>query len=83
MGISLLIALSGAILFLIPARWNPRMVMRIFTTSEASIEMGAAYLMVAALSYPCTAITNTYVVSEPGKRTGDHQLRGNSDEYYL
>lgn len=61
LGISLLIALSGAILFLIPARWNPRMVMRIFTTSEASIEMGAAYLMVAALSYPCTAITNTYV----------------------
>lgn len=35
--------------------------MRIFTTSESSIEMGAAYLMVAALSYPCTAVTNTYV----------------------
>lgn len=61
LGISLLIALSGAILFLIPARWNPRLVMRIFTTSESSIEMGAAYLMVAALSYPCTAVTNTYV----------------------
>lgn len=61
LGISLMIALIGAILFLIPARWNPRMVMRIFTTSESSIEMGAAYLMVAALSYPCTAVTNTYV----------------------
>ena len=56
-----MIALIGAILFLIPARWNPRMVMRIFTTSESSIEMGAAYLMVAALPSPCTAVTNTYV----------------------
>ncbi len=61
LGIGLLIAMTGAILFLIPARCNPKMVMRIFTTSEASIEMGASYLMVAALSYPCTAITNTYV----------------------
>lgn len=61
LGIGLMIALTGAVLFLIPARCNPKMVMQIFTTSESSIEMGAAYLAVAALSYPCTAITNTYV----------------------
>lgn len=35
--------------------------MRIFTTSEASIEMGAAYLAVAAISYPFTGVSNTYV----------------------
>ena len=46
---------------MIPACANPRMLMRIFTTSEASIGMGAAYLAVAAFSYPCTAVTNTYV----------------------
>lgn len=60
-GIGLVISMAGALLFLIPARLNPRLMMRIFTTSEASIQMGAAYLAVAALSYPCTAISNTYV----------------------
>ena len=56
LGISLMIALIGAILLLIPARWNPRMVMRIFTTSESSIEH----------------LCGDVAVSEPGKRTGDH-----------
>ena len=61
LGVGLVISLAGAILFLIPARLKPQLMMRIFTTSQASIEMGAAYLAVAALSYPCTAISNTYV----------------------
>ena len=61
LGIGLMISLAGALLFLTPARLNPQLMMRIFTTSEASIRMGAAYLAVAALSYPCTAISNTYV----------------------
>lgn len=61
LGIGVMISLAGAILFLIPARLRPQLMMRIFTTSQASIEMGAAYLAVAALSYPCTAISNTYV----------------------
>lgn len=61
LGVALMISLAGAFLFLIPARLNPRMMMRIFTTSDASIQMGAAYLAVAAISYPCTAISNTYV----------------------
>lgn len=61
LGIGLMISLAGAFLFLTPARLNPQLMMRIFTTSEASIRMGAAYLAVAALSYPCTAISNTYV----------------------
>lgn len=61
LGVALIISLSGAVLFLIPARWKPELMMRIFTTSEETIRMGAAYLAVAALSYPCTAVTNTYV----------------------
>lgn len=61
LGLALVIAVSAALAFLIPARMNPKMLMRIFTTSEASIAMGASYLAVVALSYPFTAVTNTYV----------------------
>lgn len=61
LGVALMISVTGAVLFLIPARLNPKMMMRIFTTSDASIQMGAAYLAVVAVSYPCTAISNTYV----------------------
>ena len=35
--------------------------MRIFTTSEGSIELGAKYLRIAALCYPFIALTNVYV----------------------
>ena len=38
--------------------------MRIFTDSEKAIQTGAAYLAVAALSYPFTAVTNTYVAMQ-------------------
>ena len=61
LGIGLIISLTGAILLLTPARLKPELMMRIFTTSQASIQMGAAYLAVVAFSYPCTAISNTYV----------------------
>ncbi len=61
LGLALSLAVTGSAAFMIPACANPRMLMRIFTTSEASIGMGAAYLAVAAFSYPCTAVTNTYV----------------------
>ena len=47
--------------FVVPALTAPRMVMRIFTTSEGSIELGAKYLRIAALSYPFIALTNVYV----------------------
>ena len=51
LGIALLISLTGAVLFLLPARFWPEFMMRIFTTSEASIEMGAAYLAGLAVGY--------------------------------
>lgn len=61
LGLALVAAVTASVLFLVPARMNPKLLMRIFTTSEGSISMGASYLAVAALSYPFTAITNTYV----------------------
>jgi putative MATE family efflux protein len=61
LGISLLLSLSASLLFVIPSIINPQFVMRIFTTSESSIRIGAIYLAIVALSYPFTAITNTYV----------------------
>ena len=53
--------MTGALFFVIPNLTNPRMVMRIFTTSEGSIELGAQYLRVAAIAYPFLALTNVYV----------------------
>ena len=55
------LAMVGAMFFVVPALTAPRMVMRIFTTSEGSIELGAKYLRIAALSYPFIALTNVYV----------------------
>ena len=60
-GLGVLIALTGALLFAAPSVLCPAVVMRIFTDSEKAIQTGAAYLAVAALSYPFTAVTNTYV----------------------
>ena len=61
LGLALLLALTGALAFLLPALICPERVMRIFTNGEATIQIGAAYLAVAALSYPFIAFSNTYV----------------------
>ncbi len=58
LGLSILLAMAGALVFVIPAIVCPEAVMRIFTTSESSIELGARYLRVAALTYPFIALTN-------------------------
>ena len=63
-GLALLIALTGSLLFVVPGVFGPELVMRIFTDSEKAIQTGAAYLAVAALSYPFTAVTNTYVAMQ-------------------
>ncbi len=60
-GLSLIIALAGALLFVVPSVLRPSAVMRIFTDSEGAIRIGAVYLAIAALSYPFTAVTNIYV----------------------
>ncbi|MBT9779365.1 MATE family efflux transporter [Clostridium sp. MCC353] len=61
LGMGLMISVCAAFIFLIPVRANPQAVMKIFTTSQSSIEMGASYLLVAAITYPFIAVTNTYV----------------------
>ena len=60
-GLALIIAFIGALCFAIPSVLRPSMVMRIFTNSKDSVAAGAVYLSIVALSYPFTAITNTYV----------------------
>lgn len=61
LGMSLIIGLSGALLFMIAGLFIPKAVMRIFTPSEGTISIGASYLAIVAVSYPLTAITNCYI----------------------
>ena len=61
LGLALIISVTGALGFLIPAVVCPEAVMRIFTTSQGAISVGVTYLVIVAFSYPFTAITNTYV----------------------
>lgn len=61
LGLSLSIALCGALGFAMAGLISPEGVMRIFTESQASIGLGASYLMIAVFSYPFTAVTNVYV----------------------
>ncbi|MDF2608820.1 MAG: mate efflux family protein, partial [Lachnospiraceae bacterium] len=61
LGISLMLVLGGSFLFLIPAVLRPELIMRIFTTSNETIRIGAIYLAIIAFSYPFSAITNAYI----------------------
>lgn len=61
LGLALILAVSVSVLFVIPALWCPDLVMRIFTTSEGSIALGAEYLRIAALTYPLIAVSNIFV----------------------
>ena len=58
---SLLIGIGCSFLFVIPGLLCPELVMRIFTTEQETISQGAKYLVIIALSYPITAVTNAYV----------------------
>ncbi|MDV4150994.1 MATE family efflux transporter [Clostridium sp. AL.422] len=61
LGVSLIIGLAGSIVFMLAGIFIPNNVMRIFTPSEGTISIGAAYLSIVAFSYPLTAITNCYI----------------------
>lgn len=61
LGISLIIGLSGAFIFMLAGLFMPKVVMSIFTPSKGTISIGASYLVIVALSYPLTAITNCYI----------------------
>ncbi|MGB4659164.1 MAG: MATE family efflux transporter, partial [Mobilitalea sp.] len=58
---SLLIGVVGSMLFLIAGFFFPTFVMSIFTPDKEIIKIGAAYLVVIAVSYPLTAITNVFI----------------------
>lgn len=60
-GLALTLAVAASIAFLVPAVVCPETVMRIFTASEDAIQVGAGYLTIVALSYPATAVSNTFV----------------------
>lgn len=60
-GLALTLAVAASIAFLVPAVVCPEAVMRIFTSSEDAIQVGAGYLTIVALSYPATAVSNTFV----------------------
>ena len=61
LGLSILLALTGALFFVVPALVSLQSVMRIFTTSHDSVELGSKYLKIAVLTYPFLAMTNVYV----------------------
>ncbi len=61
LGLALLLALSAAMAFFVPAVACPDKMMRIFTTGEDTIRIGASYLALVAFSYPFIAVSNTYV----------------------
>ncbi len=61
MGLALLIGLVSSAFFVIPSLLCPNLVMSIFTNSEGTIAIGAKYLVIAALSYPFTAVSNVLV----------------------
>lgn len=61
LGVSLIIGVSASIIFVLSGLFFPKIVMRIFTPSENTISIGASYLIIVALSYPLTAITNCYI----------------------
>jgi putative MATE family efflux protein len=59
--IVLLIGIGGSLLFVIPGIFFPEYVMRIFTPEEGTIKIGATFLAVVAISFPLTAVTQSYV----------------------
>ena len=61
LGLSLIIGLAGAFIFMLAGLFIPKTVMRIFTPNENTIKIGVSYLTIVAISYPLTAITNCYI----------------------
>ena len=61
LAMSLLISVGASFLFVIAGVFFPTYVMRIFTPSPETIAIGASFLAVIALSYPLTAVTQSFV----------------------
>lgn len=61
LGLTVLISFIISILFVIPSVLRPNFIMRIFTTGDETIKIGATYLGIVALSYPFAAVTSSYI----------------------
>lgn len=61
LGFSILISIMGSLLIAIPSIITPEIVMRIFTPNDATIKLGASYLVFVAFSYPINAISQCYI----------------------
>ena len=61
LGFSILISIIGSLLIAIPSIITPEIVMRIFTPNDATIKLGASYLVFVAFSYPINAISQCYI----------------------
>lgn len=63
LGICLAIALSGTIVFSLPALVMPEHVLAIYSTDRAVIAQGSEYLRIAGLSYLAVAISTSYAIT--------------------
>lgn len=61
LGFSIVISIIGSLLIAIPSIVTPELVMRIFTPNDATIKLGASYLVLVAFSYPINAISQCYI----------------------
>ncbi|MFR2693307.1 MAG: MATE family efflux transporter [Enterocloster bolteae] len=61
LGLSILLALTGALFFVVPALVFPNPSCAYSPLSHDSVELGSKYLKIAVLTYPFLAMTNVYV----------------------
>ena len=62
-GISMVIGLSGAVVFTVASFFFPQQVMHIFTNSQETIEIGSKYLSIVCFSFLLSAITQVYMAA--------------------
>ena len=60
LGLSLMMSISGALIFSLVAILFPVQVISIYSTDPAVISQGSVYLQIVAFSYVITAITNSF-----------------------
>ena len=61
LGMTLILAVGAGALFMGASVAAPELVMSVFTNSESAIAIGASYLVIVAISYPITAISQVYM----------------------
>ncbi|EHI56050.1 hypothetical protein HMPREF9333_00832 [Johnsonella ignava ATCC 51276] len=61
LGIGLLTAVSASFIFSAAAFFIPEILMKIFTESPETVNIGISYLTIVCFSYPFTAVTNIHV----------------------